>query len=118
MTNQTDTTKIILRDLRLSCLIGVDAPERRVRQTLLLDADITLAAVHADDSSPTLDYREATEKLRHLAAESQFGLMETFAAKAAALLQQEAAANRVRVYCRKPKPFSDLAEAGVEVCLP
>ena len=89
-----------------------------MRQTLLLDADITVAVAPNDDTAPVVNYRTLVEKLRQLAATSDFGLMENFAAQAAALLCAEQSVGGVRVYCRKPKPFADLGEAGVEARLP
>lgn len=114
-------TKLILRDLRLHCLIGVDPAERRIRQPLLVDADIVLAAADgggAADDTPLVDYRAAADALRKLAKDEQFGLMETFAQKAAETLLEFAGAAAVRIYCRKPAPFADLGAAGAEVSLP
>lgn len=115
-------TKIILRELRLSCLIGVDPAERHVRQTLLLDVDITLGGKLSGkitaDKTPPLDYRVVITKLRALAAGETFGLMETFATRAADLLLDDSAAKAVRIYCRKPTPLAGLAAAGVEVQRP
>ena len=109
------TTKIILRELTLSCVIGTDAAEQHVRQKLLLDADITLARLPGSDDTPSYDYHAAVVQLRGLAAAQHYGLMETFAEAAAAALLVNATAAAVRVYVRKPRVFADLAAAGVEV---
>lgn len=86
-----------------------------MRQPLLLDADITLAAPPAGDAAPALDYRAAVIQLRELAAAAHCGLMETFAERAADLLLAEDAVRQVRLYVRKPRVFADLAAAGVEI---
>lgn len=127
------TTKILLRDLTLSCIIGTDAAEAHIRQQLLLDADITLQHTPADDTTPSYNYHSAVVALRQL-AETPCGLMETFAQNAAACLlnlnpnlnpnaqntqktNTTPAAGEVRVYVRKPRVFADLASAGVEVII-
>lgn len=107
--------KIILREMQLSCLIGINAAEKHLRQRLLLDADITLAAPPADDATPSYDYDAAAAALRALAAKQHYGLMETFAEQAAAVLLAQGGASAVRVYVRKPQVFADLAAAGVEI---
>ncbi|MCH9757988.1 MAG: dihydroneopterin aldolase [Proteobacteria bacterium] len=109
------TTKIILRELTLSCSIGIDRAEKHLRQQLVLDADIILANLPDDDATVSYDYHTAVVRLRQLAAKQHYGLMETFAEAAAGTLLAENAAATVRVYCRKPKPFDDLSAAGVEI---
>ena len=107
--------KIILREMQLSCSIGITAAERHLRQPLLVDAEVTLATAPADDTTPTYDYDRAAEALRELAAAQHYGLMETFADVAADVLLALGGAAEVRVFVRKPKVFADLAAAGVEV---
>lgn len=109
------TTKIILHELTLYCSIGIDAAEKHVRQQLLLDAEITLARLPADDTAASYDYHQATQRLRDLAAAKHYGLVETFAQAAADTLLENPAAQSVRVYCRKPRPFSDLKAAGIDI---
>ena len=91
------------------------AAEGHVRQRLLLDADIALVALPADDAAASYDYEAAVIALRAMAERQHYGLMETFAEAAADTLLQNPAAAAVRVYVRKPKVFADLEAAGVEV---
>ena len=112
-----ETTKIILRELRLSCRIGIDEAERHCRQTVTVDAEISLRAAPAGDDAPSVDYAAAAEGLRALAARQEFGLMETFARACAELLMKNAEVCAVCVVCCKPKPFADLAAACARVCL-
>ena len=110
------TTKIILQELRLSCLIGIDAAERHVRQQLVLDVEICVNQLPDSDDAPVLNYYEVIKRLRDFAATADCGLMETFAEQAASLLLVYDSVLSVRVYCRKPMPFADIAAAGVEIC--
>lgn len=106
--------KIILRDFTLSCVIGIDAAEQHLPQRVLLDADITLTAAPADDTTPVYNYYTAVVQLRALAQE-RYGLLETLAEQAAALLLADSAVQEVRLYCRKVHIFPDLGAAGVEI---
>ena len=106
--------RIILRGLRLSCIIGIDAAEKDIAQRVLVDADITPATAQTSDL-PTIDYAAVVRRLREFAAAKSHGLLETFAEEAAELVLAEFTAVEIRLYCRKPSPFADLEEAGVEI---
>ena len=108
------SNKIILRDFTFSCIIGIDAAEQHLPQKVLLDADISIAAAPADDATPVYNYYDAVVQLRTL-AHARYGLLETLAEQAAALLLTDRAVQEVRLYCRKPKIFPDLGAAGVEI---
>ena len=111
----TITTKIILRELSLHCIIGIDPAEAHIKQRVLIDADITIQYAPEKDAAPTYDYSAAADALREL-AQTPVKLLETLAHDAAArLLAQSPAAMSARVYARKPRVFADIESAGVEV---
>ncbi|MGI9305711.1 MAG: dihydroneopterin aldolase [Gammaproteobacteria bacterium] len=98
--------------MRLFCKIGIDPAEACAPQLLL--ADIEIAPVRRAENTPVVDYAAVFRRLQSFAAEKQHGLMEEFAEQAAQIILSEFAAEEVRIYCRKPRPFADLGEAGVE----
>lgn len=110
------TCRIILRQLRLFCKIGIDPAEQEIAQQLLTDIDITPSADSVADSAvPSVDYAAVIIRLREFAAAKPHALMENFARQAATMIITEFAADTVRIYCRKPRPFADIEEAGVEI---
>src|SRR5216110_361840 len=95
---------ILIRDLRLEALIGIHRRERHVVQTLSLDLDIGLPspAVFASDRvADTIDYEQVALRIRALAAEQHYRLVETFADRIAGILVEEFAALWVRVSVAK-----------------
>ena len=110
-----NTNKIILRQLALSCIIGIDEAEQPVRQAIRIDAEISLKTLPTDDKTPLVNYADLVETLRLLARENRFGLLETFAEQAAQTLLTPEAVSEVRLYCHKPKIFPDIREIGIEI---
>ena len=93
----------------------MDAAEREVPQRVLADVEISPAALPASSDCPAVDYAAVLRRLREFAASKQHGLLEHFAEEIADIVLNEFAAAEVRVSCRKPEPFPDLAAAAVEV---
>lgn len=85
-----------------------------MRQAVVVDADLTVAAMPADDRAPPVDYADVVARIRHLAAESDFGLIENFADAIAREVALPPVL-RARVRCCKPRIFADVESVGVEV---
>ena len=86
---------------------------------LAADGGAYLAAEKAQtyraENYPAADYAAVFRRMQSFAAGKQHGLMEEFALEAARIILAEFAAESVRVYCRKPRPFAALGEAGAEI---
>src|SRR5215510_3518766 len=91
---------VIIRDLRVEALIGIHKRERHIQQTVSIDLDIGLpgSAVFASDKvADTVDYEQAANAIRALAASQHFRLVETLADRIAALLIKDFGAPWVKV---------------------
>ncbi|MGU9951136.1 MAG: dihydroneopterin aldolase [Gammaproteobacteria bacterium WSBS_2016_MAG_OTU1] len=112
--NHTTHCRIFLRQMSISCKIGIDPAEQQTPQKLILDVEITPAA---DDASSILsvDYAAVFYRLQTFAAAKQHTLLETFAAEVADILLNEFAIAAVRVVCEKPRPFAGLGGAAAEI---
>lgn len=114
---------IKLNGLRLYCNIGVDANEQLCRQAILLDLALAVSApLPAEGDSPpprrpAVDYAKVADALRTMAEDDRFGLLEEFATAVARRCLAFDAVESVRVYVCKPKLFTDLEQAGVELTL-
>jgi dihydroneopterin aldolase len=73
---------VFLRDLRIDTVIGIYGWERRIRQTLVFDlemsADVARAAA-SDDIADTLNYKAVAKRLTEFVGESECLLVETLA---------------------------------------
>ena len=109
---------VIIRDLRVEALIGIHKRERHVRQTVSIDLDIGLpgSAVFASDKvADTVDYEQAANAIRALAASQHFRLVETLADRIAALLIKDFGAPWVKVTAAKIGILPNAKFVGVTI---
>ena len=111
---QRDT--IFLTGLKVDTVIGIWDWERKIRQTVMIDlemsADIEKAAA-ADSIDDTLNYKLVSKRLRQFVADSEFQLVETLAEKIAAIVRDEFEVRWVRVRVNKPGAIRGAQDVGV-----
>ncbi len=107
---------VYLRDLRIDTVIGIYGWERRTRQTIILDlemsADIARAAAtdHIDD---TLNYKAVAKRLIDFVGNSEFQLVETLAEHCAQIIREEFAVQWVRLTLNKKGAVRGATDVGV-----
>jgi 7,8-dihydroneopterin aldolase/epimerase/oxygenase len=109
---------ILIRDLRVEVLIGIHKRERHARQTVSIDLEIGVPgpAVFASDKvADTIDYEQVALRIRGLAADANFRLVETFADRVAALVLEDFGAPWVRVSAAKVGILANAAYVGVSI---
>ena len=109
---------VIIRDLRVEALIGIHKRERHVEQTVSIDLDIGLpgTAVFASDKvADTVDYEQASNAIRTLAASQHFRLVETLADRIATLLVKDFGAPWVKVSVAKIGILPNAKFVGVTI---
>ncbi len=110
--------RIFLRDLRLSCTIGVNDWEREVQQTVSIDLDLELDLAEAgrkDDLNLTADYKVVRDRIETIVAQSSFLLIEALAERIAEACLEEPRVQRVRVCVEKPGALRATRTVGVEI---
>jgi len=110
--------RIFLRDLRLSCTIGVNDWEREVQQTVTIDLDLDVDLAEAggkDDLGLTVDYKRVRDRIEAIVAPSRFFLIEALAEKVAEACLAEPRVQRVRVRVEKPGALRAARTVGVEI---
>ena len=110
--------RIFLRDLCLSCTIGVNDWEREVRQTVKIDLDLDLDLSEAgkrDDLNLTADYKVVRDRIEAIVGESRFFLIEALAERIAQACLEEPRVQRVRVSVEKPGALRGTRTVGVEI---
>jgi 7,8-dihydroneopterin aldolase/epimerase/oxygenase len=109
---------IFIEELRLETLIGVYDWERHRRQTIQLDLEVGLRDRHAaasDDVADTIDYGAVAERLRKLAAESEFALIESLAETVSDIILNEFKAAWVKVRVTKLGLMRDAKRVGIVI---
>jgi len=110
--------KILIKDLRLRCIIGVNESERKEKQDVTINIVIwsNLAeAAKTDDVAETVDYKEVTKGIIKLVEGSEFRLVETLAEKIAESCLEHARVKKVRVSVDKPGALRFARSVGVSI---
>lgn len=110
--------KIFLRELKVDTIIGIWDWERKIRQTIVIDlemsADIAKAAA-TDDIEDTLDYKGVAKRVQQFVAESSFQLVETLAERIAGVVRDEFGVAWVRVQVHKPGAIRGSRDVGIDI---
>ena len=107
---------IFLNDLKVETIIGIWDWERKIRQTVSIDlemsADIRKAAA-TDDVEDTLNYKLVAKRLQQFVGDSSFKLVETLAEKIAGIVLDEFDVAWVKVRVNKPGAIRGARDVGV-----
>ena len=108
--------KIFIHALKTEAIIGIFDWERQVKQTVILDieisADITKAAL-SDSIDDTLNYKRIAKRVLAFVEESKFHLVETLAEHIAMLLLEEFGVAWVGLSLSKPGAIRSSRDVGV-----
>jgi dihydroneopterin aldolase len=99
-------------------VIGIHETELHHAQPLVIDVHMGLPRARACDTDligDTIDYGVVCERLRRLMAEHKLQLLESFAQAIADIAIREFGASWVKVKVAKPRKFSDVTAAGVQI---
>ena len=110
--------KILIKDLRLRCIIGVNDFERREKQDVTINIAIwseLAEAAEKDDLTKTVDYKEVTKKIIKLVEASEFQLVETLAEHIAKSCLESQRVRKVRVTVEKPGALRFARSVGVSI---
>lgn len=107
---------IFLQDMKVETIIGIWEWERKIRQTVSIDlemsADIRKAAA-TDSIDDTLNYKSVAKRVQAYVADSSFQLVETLAEKIAQLVLDEFDVAWVRVRLNKPGAIRGAKGVGI-----
>lgn len=118
MTQTLAPDRIFLRGLAIDCIIGFIDWERRVKQTVVIDLEMTVdcrrVAVH-DAVADTLNYKTVAKRLISFVEGSSFNLVETLVERIAAVILDEFGVAWVRVTVSKPGAIRGSRDVGVTI---
>ena len=108
--------KIFLSGLKIDTVIGIWEWERKIRQTVIIDlemsADIVKAAA-TDRVEDTLNYKLVAKRIRSFVADSSFQLVETLAERVAGIVRDEFDVQWVKVRVNKPAAIRGSRDVGI-----
>jgi len=108
--------KIFIHALKTEAIIGIFDWERQVKQTVIIDieisADIRKAAL-SDSIVDTLNYKKVAKRVLAFVEGSQFHLVETLAEHVAMLLLEDFGIAWVRISLSKPGAIRSSRDVGV-----
>jgi dihydroneopterin aldolase len=107
---------IFLHDLKVETVIGIWEWERKIRQTVSIDLDMSAdigKAAASDSVEDTLNYKLVAKRLQQFVGESSFQLVETLAEKIAMIVLDEFDVAWVRVRVNKPGAIRGAKDVGV-----
>ncbi|MGB6309254.1 MAG: dihydroneopterin aldolase [Steroidobacteraceae bacterium] len=108
--------KIFIHALKTEAIIGIFDWERQVKQTVIVDieisADIRKAAL-SDSIEDTLNYKRVAKRVLSFVEESKFHLVETLAEHIAMLMLEEFSVAWVRISLSKPGAIRSSRDVGV-----
>jgi len=110
--------KIFLDELRIDTIIGIWDWERKIRQTVIIDlemsADIAKAAA-TDSVEDTLNYKSVAKRIQEFVGNSSFQLVETLAERIAGIIRDEFDVAWVKVRVHKPGAIRGSKDVGIEI---
>lgn len=110
--------KIIIKNLKLSCIIGVNPGERKNKQEVVINAVIWTdfsRAAKTDAIADALNYRTVNKQIIQLVETSRFNLLETLAERIAGKCLEYDAVEKVKIRVEKPGALRFAESVGVEI---
>jgi 7,8-dihydroneopterin aldolase/epimerase/oxygenase len=108
--------KIFVHALKTEAIIGIFDWERQVKQTVIVDieisADVRKAAL-SDSIDDTLNYKRVAKRVLSFVESSKFHLVETLAEHIAMLILEDFGCAWVRISLSKPGAIRSSRDVGV-----
>ena len=109
---------VFIKDLELTCLIGVYKRERKKPQTIRINVDLGVSegsGVVADRLADVVCYEDIVEGIRSIVLNGHINLIETLAEQIANMCLEDDRIRLARIRVEKLEVFEDAASAGVEI---
>ena len=109
---------IFLSGLTVDCIIGIWDWERKIKQKVVIDLEMSFdirkaaASDHIDD---TLDYKKVSKRLLQFVGESEFQLVETLIDRIAQLILVEFNVPQVKVRLNKQGALRGSRDVGIVI---
>ena len=108
--------RIYIHGLRTITTIGILDWERSIKQTLVLDLELTINSFEAaltDDIEKTVNYKDITDYLIKFIADSEFLLIEAMAEAIARVILSKFPVFHIRLKLGKPGALHNAQDVGI-----
>jgi FolB domain-containing protein len=115
------TDRILINDLLVRCIIGVNGDERREKQDVIINLALSTdlgKAGRSDRFEDTVDYRAVKKEIVKAVEKSSYYLVEALAEAVADLCLAHPGVKQVQVRIEKPGALRFARSAGVEITRP
>ncbi len=115
---ETWSYSVFVRNLVLSCSIGIYEHEKLKKQRVRVNADLTVVpqtVVTAEDIDDVLNYETIIEGVQAIADAGHIDLVETFADRVASLCLTDRRVESVRVTVEKLDVYPQAESVGVSI---
>ncbi len=112
------TDRILIKDLFLRTIIGINDDERTQRQDVLINLVVetdTQKAGQSDNIDDAVNYRTLTKQIIQLVETSRYLLVEKMAEEIARLCLSDPRVERVNVTVEKPQALRFARSVGVSI---
>jgi len=96
--------RVFIEALEIECVIGIYEWERKIKQPIVLDIEMSFdnrKPAASDDIADTLDYKAISKRLIQFVSESSFGLVEALAEHCCRIIIDEFGVARVKLKLSK-----------------
>jgi len=110
--------RILIRDLALRCIIGIFPEERREKQDIVINVEISAdlrKAGRSDNLNDTVDYKAIKKAILKLVENSSFKLIEALAESIADIALADDKVQQVVVAIDKPGALRFAKSSAVEI---
>ncbi|MCU7939536.1 MAG: dihydroneopterin aldolase [gamma proteobacterium symbiont of Bathyaustriella thionipta] len=107
---------VFIKQLKLNTIIGIHAWEREKEQAIILDIEIGCsikAAADSDNIKDCIDYFSVCERMKTLAKQHQYQLVESFVEEVSRIILHEFMGQWVRIKLNKPDAVDEAIGVGV-----
>lgn len=108
--------KIFLTKLEVETVIGIWEWEKRLPQKVVFDLELSTdikKAASSDSINDALDYKAVSKRIKVIASENQFELIETLAETIAQAILDEFEVNWLKLKVSKPFAIRDSKNVGL-----
>lgn len=108
--------KIIIKEAKFMCNIGVSKEERAKKQSIFVDAELFFnlkKASYTDDIKNTIDYSEIYESIRNISEKREYRLIEALSEDIAKEILSNYPTKKIII--RVKKPLRNFEYAAVEI---
>jgi FolB domain-containing protein len=110
--------RILVRDLTVRCIIGVNAEERREKQDVVINVALSAElnrAGKSDRFEDAVDYRSIKKRIVEMAEDSEYYLVEALAERVADICLENPLVHEAQVRVEKPSALRFARSVGVEI---